>query len=61
MIATNIPLFYAINEMPIVLDPARLDDGGGLEETEEEQGTISPKLSPNVKQHKTGKSQKKKS
>ena len=33
MIATNIPLFYAINEMPIVLDPARLDDGGGLEET----------------------------
>ena len=33
MIATNIPLFYAINKMPIVLDPARLDDGGGLEET----------------------------
>ena len=33
MIATNIHLFYAINEMPIVLDPARLDDGGGLEET----------------------------
>ena len=33
MIATNIPLFYAINEMAIVLDPARLDDGGGLEET----------------------------
>jgi len=33
MIATNIPLFHAINEMPIVLDPARLDDGGGIEET----------------------------
>ena len=30
MIATNIPLFYAINEMPNVLDPARLDDGGGF-------------------------------
>ena len=33
MIAVNIPLFYAINEMPIVLDPARLDDGGGIEES----------------------------
>ena len=33
MIATNIPLSHAINEMPIVLDPARLDDGGGIEET----------------------------
>lgn len=33
MIASNIPLFHAINEMPIVLDPARLDDGGGIEET----------------------------
>ncbi len=33
MIATNIPLFHAINEMPIVLDPARLDDGGGIEQT----------------------------
>ena len=33
MIATNIPLFHALNEMPIKLDPARLDDGGGIEET----------------------------
>ena len=33
MIATNVPLFYAINDMPIVLDPARLNDGGGIEET----------------------------
>lgn len=33
MIATNIPLFHAINEMPIVLDPVRLDEGGGVEET----------------------------
>ena len=32
-IATNIPLFHAINEMPIVLDPARLEDGGDIEET----------------------------
>ena len=33
MIATKIPRFHAINEMPIVLDLARLDDGGGIEET----------------------------
>lgn len=33
MIATNVPLFHALNEMPIVLDPARLDEGGGIEET----------------------------
>jgi hypothetical protein len=31
MIATNVPLFHAINELPIVLDPARLDEGGGIE------------------------------
>ena len=33
MIVTNIPLFHALNEMPIVLDPTRLDEGGGIEET----------------------------
>ena len=33
MIATNIPLFHALNEMPIVLDPARLDEGEGIEQT----------------------------
>ena len=33
MIATNIPLFHTVNEMPLVLDPARLDAGGGIEET----------------------------
>ena len=33
MIATNIPLFHAINEMPFFLDPARLDDGRGIRET----------------------------
>ena len=33
MIATNIPLFHAMNAMPIKLDPARLDDGGGIEES----------------------------
>ena len=60
-IVTNISFFHAINEMPIVLDPARLDDSGGLEETlEEEQGTVSPKLLPYVQQHETGESQKKK-
>eukprot|EP00918_Siedleckia_nematoides_P076078 GHVU01166423.1.p1 GENE.GHVU01166423.1~~GHVU01166423.1.p1 ORF type:complete len:146 (-),score=20.78 GHVU01166423.1:1358-1795(-) len=33
MIATNIPLFHALHEMPIVLDPARLDEGEGIEQT----------------------------
>ena len=33
MIVFNIPLFHAINEMPIVLDPSRLDDCGWIEET----------------------------
>ncbi|KAK3861204.1 hypothetical protein Pcinc_032795 [Petrolisthes cinctipes] len=31
MIATNIPLFHEINEMPIVLNPASRDDGGGID------------------------------
>ena len=33
MIAANIPLFHALNEMPIVLDQARLDEGEGMEQT----------------------------
>ena len=33
MIATNVPLFHTLNEMPLVLDRARLDEGGGIEET----------------------------
>ena len=33
MIATNVPLFQAINELPIILDPARLNEDGGIEET----------------------------
>ena len=33
MIARNIPLFHAIHQMPIKLDPKRLDQGGGIEET----------------------------
>lgn len=31
MLAINIPLFHAILELPIALDPARLDEGGGIE------------------------------
>jgi hypothetical protein len=31
-IATNIPLFVAIKALPISLDPARLDEGGGIED-----------------------------
>jgi len=32
-IATNVPLFQAMNALPIILDPARLDEGGGIEQT----------------------------
>ena len=32
-IATNIPLFVAINNLPIALDPDRLDEGDGNEGT----------------------------
>jgi len=31
MTATNIPLFQVINHLPIILDPIRLDEGGGIE------------------------------
>ena len=33
MLATNIPLFHQMQEMPLILDPARLDEGGGIEAT----------------------------
>jgi hypothetical protein len=33
MIATSIPLFQGINQLPIILDPIILDEGGGIEET----------------------------
>ena len=33
MISMNIPLFYEINDVPIILDPARLDEGGGIDGT----------------------------
>jgi len=29
----NIPRFYSVNQLPINLDPARFDDGTGIEET----------------------------
>jgi hypothetical protein len=32
LIATNIPLFQGINQLPIILDPIILE-GGGIEET----------------------------
>ena len=31
MLATNIPLFHAINDMPIILDPSRLDEDEGIQ------------------------------
>ena len=33
MISRNIPLFQELDSMPIILDPVRLDDGTGIEET----------------------------
>jgi hypothetical protein len=33
MIATNIPFFQGIDQLPIILDPILLDEGGGIEET----------------------------
>jgi len=33
MVATKIPLFQGINQLPIILDPIILDEGGGIEET----------------------------
>ena len=33
MIARNVPLFKDINQLPIVLDPRRLDEGDGIAET----------------------------
>jgi hypothetical protein len=33
MIARNVPLFKEINKLPILLDPRRLDEGNGIEET----------------------------
>jgi hypothetical protein len=33
MIVTNIPLFQAINQLPLILDPIRLDACDGFEET----------------------------
>ena len=33
ILAINIPLFYSLHQMPIDLDPGRLDDRDGVEET----------------------------
>ena len=33
MLATNIPVFHEIHAMPLFLDPARLDEGGGIDAT----------------------------
>ena len=32
-LAKNIPLFHSLNALPIKLDPARLDEGGRIDET----------------------------
>ena len=33
LLARNIPQFHSVNQLPIKLDPARLDDGSGIQET----------------------------
>ena len=37
-LAINIPLFYSLNQMPIDFNPARLDEGDGIEETLQKNG-----------------------
>lgn len=32
-LARNVPLFHMINSLPVLLSPARLDDGDGIENT----------------------------
>ena len=33
MLATNIPLFKEMNQLPLIFDPSRLDEGSGIEGT----------------------------
>ena len=33
MLATNIPMFHEIQEMPLIMDPTRLDEGDGIDAT----------------------------
>ena len=33
MLATNIPIFQSINQLPISIDPSRLDEGDGIKAT----------------------------
>ena len=33
MLATNILMFHEIQEMPLILDPTRLDEGDGIDAT----------------------------
>lgn len=40
MLATNVPLFYELDQMPMTLDLARLDEGGGIDGKEKEPGQI---------------------
>ena len=33
MLATIIPLFKEMNQLPLIFDPSRLDEGSGIETT----------------------------
>jgi hypothetical protein len=38
MLASNIPTFQVMNQMPLIIDPSRLDEGQGIETTLQERG-----------------------
>jgi hypothetical protein len=38
MLASNLPTFQAMNQMPLIIDPSRLDEGQGIETTLRERG-----------------------
>ena len=43
-LARNVPLFHSLNEIPINLDPVRLDEGDGVEVTLRENNALYHKL-----------------
>ena len=43
-LAINVPLFHSLNEMPINLDPVRLDEGDGVEVTLRANNALYHKL-----------------
>lgn len=49
MIATNVPLFEELGEMPLMFDPERLDEGSSIgSNTTSKHGKISQELQSHV-------------